>query len=128
IPRTPIVPFMLASQPGAAIVNCHGSLSVIVGAAVSFGASSSEPAPTRPMIANTAPARKSNFILMSRLYCPRRPNPRKINCPLFGYVSLVSVFLVRFVATDLSAIVRCLAQCVYRTLGLWAGVGLTMDD
>jgi hypothetical protein len=65
-PRTPIVPLTLDSQPGAAMVNCHGSLSVIDGGAVSFGASSIEPAPTRPMIANTAPARKSNLILMAR--------------------------------------------------------------
>src|SRR4029077_20396730 len=102
--RTPIVPFMLDSQPGTAMVNCHGSLSVTDRGAVSFGASTSEPAPTRPLIASTAPARTNNFILMSRLYCPRRPNPRKINCPLVGYVSVVSVFLVLFVGADLSAI------------------------
>jgi hypothetical protein len=71
---------MLAIQPGAAIVNCHGSLSVIDGGAVSFDASSSEPAPTRPMIANIAPARKNNFILMSRfLPPPPRKSEKKIN-------------------------------------------------
>src|SRR5881398_13441 len=107
-PRIPIVPFVLASQPGTAIVKCHGSLSVIDGGAVSFGASSIEPAPTRPMIANTAAARKNNFILMSRLYCSTHLNPRKINCPLVGYVSLVSVFLVLFVGADLGTIMRCL--------------------
>src|SRR5439155_6571258 len=66
-PRTPIVPFMLASQPGAAIVNCHGSLCVIVGGAVSFGCSSNEPALIRPTIANSAPVKKSSFALMGRI-------------------------------------------------------------
>jgi hypothetical protein len=74
---------MLASQPGAAIVNCHGSLSVIVGGAVSFGASSIEPAPTWPMIANSAPARKNNFILMKRfLPSATCKSEKKINCRL----------------------------------------------
>src|SRR5207249_5390729 len=38
-PRTPIVPFVLASQPGIAIVRCHGSLCVIVGGGASFDVS-----------------------------------------------------------------------------------------
>src|SRR6266480_403123 len=82
-PRIPIVPFRLASQPGAAIVNCHGSLSVIDGGAASFGASSIEPAPTLPMIANTAPARKKNLILMwPILSSPSAKSEKKINCRL----------------------------------------------
>ena len=60
-PADPDCPFMLASQPGTAIVNCHGSLSVIDGGAVSFGASSIEPAPTRPMIANSCAREKKQF-------------------------------------------------------------------
>jgi hypothetical protein len=68
------------------------------------------------IVANIALAARCNFGFTSRFYNPRRPNPRKINCPLFGYVSLVSVILVLFLATDLSAIVPCLARSVYRTL------------
>ena len=70
---------MLGSQPGTAIVNCHGSLCVIDGGAVSFGASSIEPAPTRPMIANSAPARKNNFILMKRFLPSPTCKSEKIN-------------------------------------------------
>src|SRR5207247_8710348 len=90
-PLIPIVPSMPAIQPGAAMVNCHGSLSVIDGGAVSFGASSIEPPPTRPLIANTAPARKDNFILMSRVYCATHLNQTQVNSPLVGYDSLVTV-------------------------------------
>src|SRR5205823_12566068 len=90
-PRTPIVPFMLASQPGTAIVNCHGSLCVIVGGATSFGASSIEPASTRPMIAKTAPARKNNLILMSRfLLSPPCKSEKKI-CYLVDSHDLVAL-------------------------------------
>src|SRR5438093_13736784 len=109
-PFIPIVPSMPAIQPGAAMVNCHGSLSVIGGGAVSFGASSIEPAPTRPMIANTAAVRQDNFILMSRLYCSTHLNPTKITCPLLGYVALVSVLLVLLVRADLGTIMRCWAR------------------
>src|SRR5882724_8108549 len=62
-PRTPIVPSMLASQPGDAIVNCHGSLSVIDGGAPSFGASSTVPAVALPTAASSALAKKNNLIL-----------------------------------------------------------------
>jgi hypothetical protein len=65
-PRTPIVPFMLASQPGAAIVNCHGSLCVIVRGAVSLGASSREPARRGATVANVAAAKNNNLNLMRR--------------------------------------------------------------
>src|SRR5947207_6833668 len=117
-PRIPIVPSNPASQPGAAIVNCQGSLSVIDGGAVSLGASSSDPATTGPTTASSAPVKRENLMLMARFYCPRRSNPRKISCPLVGYVSLVSVFLVLFVGADLGTIMRCLVRWVYRTLGL----------
>jgi hypothetical protein len=63
-PRTPIVPSNPAIQPGAAIVNCHGSLCVIDGGAVSFGCSSTVPALRGPSSANAAPANNSNLIIM----------------------------------------------------------------
>jgi hypothetical protein len=72
------VPFVLASQPGIAMVNCHGSLSVIDGGAVSFGASSTEPAPARPISANTAAAKKSNRILMRPILCSPTVETNKI--------------------------------------------------
>src|SRR5205809_6981475 len=64
-PRIPIVPFRLASQPGAAIVNCQGSLSVIDGGATSFGVYGSDPA-KRSGAERTAaaPAKKNHFSLM----------------------------------------------------------------
>src|SRR6266513_3445111 len=117
-PLIPIVPSMPAIQPGAAIVKCQGSLSVIVGCVVSFGASSIEPASTLPTAANSVRVKRENLVLMTRFYCPKRPNLRKISCPLVGYVSLVSVFLVLFVGADLGTIMRCLVRWVYRTLGL----------
>ena len=59
-----MVPFVLGSQPGIAMVNCHGSLYVIDGGAVSFGASSIEPARRKPTTANVAPAKNNNLNLM----------------------------------------------------------------
>ena len=46
------------------MVNCQGWLSVIVGGAVSFGASSREPARRELTTANVAPAKNANFNLM----------------------------------------------------------------
>src|SRR5215475_937432 len=66
-PRTPIVPSMLGIKPGTAMVNCHGSLWVIVGGAVSLGCSSSVPAATEPMNADAAPANKKNRSFMCRV-------------------------------------------------------------
>jgi len=54
---------MLASQPGAAIVNCHGSLCEIVGGAVSFGCNSSVPAAKQPATPNIAAEKENNFTL-----------------------------------------------------------------
>ena len=62
-----MVPFKLASQPGAAIVNCHGSLSVMLGGAVSFGYSSNVPALREEMNADAAPANKKNRSFMCRV-------------------------------------------------------------
>src|SRR5215475_7513675 len=54
-PRTPMVPSMLGIKPGTAIVNCHGSLWVMLGGAVSFGCRSNVPAAKEPMVAEAAP-------------------------------------------------------------------------
>src|SRR5438093_5287157 len=85
IPRIPIVPSKLASQPGAAIVNCHGSLCVIVGGAASFGGSSSVPAFALPTAANTAPENKSNLIFTTGFYGHRSPNPKQILLSLISH-------------------------------------------
>src|SRR5262249_52283655 len=66
-PRTPIVPLMLGINPGTAIVNCHGSLCVTFGGAVSFGASSREPARTGAASATAAEMNKTNLIFMCRV-------------------------------------------------------------
>src|SRR6266487_691902 len=76
-PRTPIVPSRLANQPGAAMVKCHGSLSVIDGGAVSLGWSSIVPATRRPATTNAATAKQSGFICMGRCYNRRHSKPRK---------------------------------------------------
>ena len=102
----------ISSVGGVSHQGCGG------GGGISFEMSYSDPAKTtgvdRMIVANTVLATTCNFVFTSPFYYPSRPNPRKINYPLVGYVSLVSVFLVLFVRTDLSAIVRR----VYRTLGL----------
>src|SRR2546423_5773232 len=82
-PCSPMSPETKASQPGNPILNCQGSLSVIVGGgATSFDSSSNGPAATPPTAANSAPAKKDNFILIAR-FCGRgRLNPRKIHWSL----------------------------------------------
>jgi len=66
-PRTPMVPSMLGIKPGTAIVNCHGSLWVMLGGAVSFGCSSIVPAAKEPMNADAAPANKKDRTFMCRV-------------------------------------------------------------
>jgi hypothetical protein len=97
-PRTPMVPFKLASQPGAAIVNCHGSLSVMLGGAVSFGYSSNVPALREEMNADAAPANKKNRSFMCRVLS---------NDVLIGKITLQRS----------SAIFRYILRPVYWTLG-----------
>src|SRR4029077_4743836 len=78
-PCSPMSPETKASQPGNPILKCQGSLSVIVGGGgVSFGSSSSGPAATPATAANSATAKKHNFIFIAR-FCGRGcSNPRKI--------------------------------------------------
>src|SRR5262249_62430973 len=67
-PRTPIVPLMLGIKPGTARVNCHGSLSVMLGGAVSFGCNSKDPARAGAAVsAAAAEMNKSNLIFMCRV-------------------------------------------------------------
>ena len=63
-------------------------------------------------------ATRCNFVFTSRFLPWSAPKFEKKNCPFVGHVSLVSEFLVLFVGIDLSAIMRCMVRCVYRTLGL----------
>ena len=84
-PRTPIVPFVLGSQPGIAIVNCQGALSVIDGGAVSLGASSIEPARIALTTATVAPAKNSNFNLM-RPFLPSPKSKSKKEIPVYQSV------------------------------------------
>src|SRR6266513_3646298 len=66
LPRSPISPETLASQPGTPRLKCQGSLSVIVGAgAISFDSSSAGPARIGLTAANSAHAKKNNFIFMA---------------------------------------------------------------
>jgi hypothetical protein len=71
-------PFHESLQKVIPVVIC-GPCMTIDGGAVSFGARSIEPASTRPMIANSVPARKNNFILMKRFLPSPTRKSEKIN-------------------------------------------------
>src|SRR6266550_5838928 len=125
-PRTPIVPSMPAIQPGAAIVNCHGSLCVIVGGTLSFGWSSSVPAWRGPNSANTAAAKKNRFIVIDPSYVRPRPNPRK----LISHQSIL--IILEPWRPSLLAVKQTQSFCTdcNSSIGLWgySRVALKMDD
>src|SRR5262245_30048795 len=96
-PFTPTSPERPANHPGAPIrISSVGGVShqgCGGGGGVSFEMSYSDPAKRtgveRTIVANTALATRCNFGFTRRFYYPKRPNPRKINCLLVGYFSLV---------------------------------------
>src|SRR4029077_18699768 len=107
-PFTPTSPDRPANHPGAPMrISSVGGVShqgCGGGGGVSFEMSYPDPAKRtgveRMIVAITALAMRCNFVFTSRFLPSPTPKSRKINCPLLGYVSLVSAFLVLFVGTD----------------------------
>src|SRR5512140_1904553 len=101
-PFTPISPDRPANHPGTPMrISSVGGVShqgCGGGGGVSFETSYSDPAKRtgveRTIVANIALATRYNFVFTSRFLRSPTPKFEKINCPLVGYVSLVSMFLV----------------------------------
>ena len=106
----------ISSVSGVSHQGCGG------GGGVSFEMSYSDPAKRtgveRMTVANTALARRCNFVFTSRSLPWPTPKSEKNKLSISRICLTGSVFLVLLVGIDLSAIRRCLVRCVYRTFGL----------